>query len=166
MHTCNNCIARNMNAHAQLCEKNAAPNFKAHWEPTLTIPQQLLCGSWGSQMCCRSNMTMAGVLNVLSWGPAAVLCSSPWRFAGGHDTSIPHMEVIYKLLGVQVNVGDRWGGVKHYFIRWTWFTDFSKTKSTLLGTNLQTWSVQVKMLLTNLLTWRVLQTWRVQVNEE
>lgn len=88
------------------------------------------------------------------------------RFAGGHDTSIPHMEVIYRLLGVQVNVGDRWGAVKHYFIRWTWFTDFSKTKSTLLGTNLQTWSVQVKMLLTNLLTWRVLQTWRVQVNEE
>ena len=88
------------------------------------------------------------------------------RFAGGHDTSIPHMEGIYRLLGVQVNVGDRWGAVKHYFIRWTWFTDFSKTKSTLLGTNLQTWSVQVKMLLTNLLTWRVLQTWRVQVNEE
>ena len=88
------------------------------------------------------------------------------RFAGGHDTSIPHMEVIYRLLGVQVNVGDRWGAVKHYFIRWTWFTDFSKTKSTLLGTTLQTWSVQVKMLLTNLLTWRVLQTWRVQVNEE
>ena len=107
------------------------------------------------------------------------------RFAGGHDTSIPHMEVIYRLLGVQVNVGDRWGAVKHYFIRClirasikmypqaetthlskTWFTDFSKTKSTLLGTNLQTWSVQVKMLLTNLLTWRVLQTWRVQVNEE
>ena len=89
-----------------------------------------------------------------------------WGLLVGMTHQFPIWKVIYRLLGVQVNVGDRWGAVKHYFIRWTWFTDFSKTKSTLLGTNLQTWSVQVKMLLTNLLTWRVLQTWRVQVNEE
>ena len=89
-----------------------------------------------------------------------------WGLLVGMTHQFPIWKVIYRLLGVQVNVGDRWGAVKHYFIRWTWFTDFSKTKSTLLGTNLQTWWVQVKMLLTNLLTWRVLQTWRVQVNEE
>ena len=165
MHACNNCIARNMNAHAQLCEKMLPRTSRQIGSPHLQYFSNFYVGP-GALKCVADQIRLWLEFSNVSWGPAAVLCSSPWRFAGGHDTSIPHMEVIYKLLGVQVNVGDRWGAVKHYFIRWTWFTDFSKTKSTLLGTNLQTWSVQVKMLLTNLLTWRVLQTWRVQVNEE